>query len=71
MKASIVIVCSLLLNSAFSQNPIGQFQDHLDIGNPKKTGAVQYDEATQTYTLKGGGYNVWFGRDEFHYAYKK
>jgi hypothetical protein len=23
------------------------------------------------YTLRGAGYNIWFGRDEFHYLYKK
>jgi Tol biopolymer transport system component len=53
------------------ENPVGVFQDHIDVGSPKKSGATTYDEATQTYTLKGGGYNIWFGRDEFQYAYRK
>jgi len=26
---------------------------------------------TQTYNLAGGGYNIWFNRDEFHFVYKK
>ena len=26
---------------------------------------------TKTYTLNGSGYNIWFNRDEFQYAYKK
>ena len=30
-----------------------------------------YDEGSQTYSIKGGGYNIWFERDEFQYAYKK
>ncbi len=52
-------------------NPIGIFDGHKDIGNPKLAGSSQYDEATQTYTLKGSGYNIWFNRDEFQFLYKK
>ena len=50
-------------------NNIGIFNNHADIGNPTIKGDVQYDAASQTYTLKGGGYNIWFNRDEFQYAY--
>jgi len=57
--------------SAYGQNPLGIFENHADVGNPKMKGNATYDEATQEYTLAGGGYNIWFGRDEFHYAYKK
>jgi TolB protein len=53
------------------QRPVGAFQDHADIGNPKLKGATAYDAGSQVYTLKGAGYNIWFGRDEFHYAYNK
>lgn len=53
------------------QQGIGIFDYQEAIGNPKKTGDVQYDPGTQTYTLKGAGYNIWFNRDEFQYAYKK
>jgi len=42
-----------------------------DIGQPKNAGSASYDEATQTYDMKGAGYNIWFNRDEFHYLYKK
>jgi Tol biopolymer transport system component len=65
-----VFVCVLSAN-AFSQNTVGVFDNHADIGNPKKTGNAVYDPATQEYKISGGGYNIWFGRDEFHYAYKK
>ncbi len=64
---TIIFCCS----TAFAQNPIGIFENHADIGNPKKAGSAQYDEGTQTYNIKGGGYNIWFNRDEFHYLYKK
>lgn len=53
------------------QHPTGIFDYQSDVGNPKKIGSVQYDAGSQTYILKGAGYNIWFNRDEFQYAYKK
>ncbi|MEO6675588.1 MAG: DUF5050 domain-containing protein [Ginsengibacter sp.] len=68
----IFLLCSILfLNSGFAQHPVGIFDDHVDVGNPKIKGDASYDEKTQTYNLAGGGYNIWFNRDEFHFAYKK
>jgi len=55
----------------FSQSPAGIFENHQDIGNPKKSGTTAYNVNNQEYTLSGSGYNIWFGRDEFHYTYKK
>jgi len=50
---------------------MGIFKNHADVGNPRMKGSTSYDEATKTYTLKGGGYNIWFARDEFQYAYNR
>jgi len=72
MKSLLLMLCSLALRIGFAQeNPVGIFQDHIDVGNPKNAGSSQYDASTQTYTLKGAGYNIWFARDEFQFAYKK
>ena len=54
-----------------SQNSTGVFSKHQDIGKPALTGDVAYNSDEQSYTIKGAGYNLWFGRDEFHYAYNK
>ena len=54
-----------------AQQSTGIFRNQADIGNPKLAGSSQYDPATQTYTLKGGGYNIWFERDELHYLFNK
>jgi len=60
------------INPGFAQNPsTGIFQGNSDIGNPKKTGSAIYDQTDQSYNIKGGGYNIWFERDEFHYLYNK
>ena len=67
-------ICLLLLTIALNnlaQQPVGVFTNHRDVGNPKHPGNTQYNENEQAYLLKGAGYNIWFNRDEFHYAYKK
>jgi len=56
-----------LVSIAFSQGG-PDFQFARDIGSPRLAGSTAYDAGTQAYTLKGAGYNIWFNRDEFHYA---
>ena len=63
---------TLLVGSfTMAQNSVGIFSNHGDIGNPKSKGDASYNQADQSYNIKGAGYNIWFGRDEFHYAYNK
>src|SRR5688500_18072778 len=66
-----IIIPLVILFSPFllSAQPTGIFKTHADIGNPQMKGGLSYDPASQVYTIKGAGYNVWFERDEFHYAY--
>src|SRR5215212_6252849 len=72
MKFLLFILPAFFYNMSLGQmNAIGIFQNHADVGNPKNKGDAQYDEATQTYMLKGSGYNIWFNRDEFHYLYNR
>ena len=65
------ILLLFALSVANGQSPSGLFEDSADIGNPKIQGSTSYDALSQTYSLKGSGYNIWFGRDEFQFAYKK
>lgn len=72
MKFRMLIICLWIIQLSMAQsNPIGIFQDHTDIGKPAKKGDVLYDSSVQSYHFKSGGYNIWFNRDEFHYAYNK
>jgi TolB protein len=72
MRTAIIFILSFLFNAASAQNnPIGIFQANTDIGNPKKSGSAVYNQADQSYSLRGGGYNIWFERDEFHYLFNK
>jgi len=72
MKYTLVIMFSLFLNGASAQNnAVGIFINNSDIGNPKTAGSARYSQQDQSYNLKGGGYNIWFERDEFHYLFNK
>jgi len=72
MKLFYIPACILLMLSFYAkENGAGVFKNNVDVGNPKVKGSTVYDKSTKTYTVKGGGYNIWFNRDEFQYAYNK
>ena len=67
-----LLTIGVSFNIAIAQNAeVGIFQSDSDIGHPKKAGSAVYNQADQSYTLKGGCYNIWFERDEFHYLFNK
>jgi hypothetical protein len=71
IKELLLLCCLVSAATTYCQKPVGIFEDHRDIGNPKMQGDASYDASTQSYTLKGGGANIWFNKDEFHFLYKK
>ncbi len=73
MKRFIIFIMLLASFNFISaqNNPLGIFKSNADIGNPAKAGSVVYNQTDQSYLIKGGGYNIWFERDEFHYLFNK
>ena len=71
MKKLFLSVCLLVITQLVpaQDNSLGIFKQHGDIGKPKLSGSASYDATAQTYAVSGAGYNIWFGRDEFHYLY--
>ena len=65
--AVFITTCSSIL--------FAQTREHLfsgvSVGNPKIDGSTLYDEATQTYTLKGAGKNMWSDWDEFWFEHTR
>ena len=51
--------------------PLGMFDHHEDVGNPKLKGTAVFNKETQTYTLSSAGKNMWATADQFHFAWKK
>jgi Tol biopolymer transport system component len=50
---------------------LGYFEGAVDVGAPTITGSTTYDPKSQSYTMTGGGTNMWGARDEFQFAYRK
>ena len=76
LRSTALIVMSAILSLGIDQagaqgNPLGQFESNADIGNPKLSGSAIYDAVNQEYTLAAAGTNMWFGRDQFHFAWKR
>ncbi len=68
MKLLVIGFCLLFALSGNGQQA-GIFQQQADIGKPRLPGGISYDESSQSYSMSGAGYNIWFNRDEFRYAY--
>lgn len=52
-----------------AQSTVGIFENHSDIGNVLLKGQATFSNGV--YTLSGSGENIWFKKDELHFAYKK
>jgi tricorn protease-like protein len=70
MKKIILSLFTIVTMTHFSSAQ-GIFEGQNDVGAVLHAGKTVYDAASQTYTLEGAGANIWFKKDEFHYAWKK
>jgi len=54
-------------------NAVGIFEGHGDVGDvgAAYAGNVEYDAGKVTYTIAGGGENIWFDHDAFQFAWKR
>ena len=73
-KLLVLISALVLLQTNFimaQMEPVGMFEHHQDIGEPKIKGSVIYNNQDQTYTVSSGGINMWANSDQFHFLWKK
>jgi TolB protein len=72
MKKIAVLVLGLAC-AAGAQSPgsLGIFEGASDVGTPSHKGSVVYDAASKEYRVTGGGNNMWAGRDDFFFVWKK
>lgn len=79
MKNLIIILLILVVPaSTTSESPrstqssgTGIFQNHGDVGKVGRPGSVAYDESNKSYTITGGGDNMWFANDAFHFVWRR
>jgi TolB protein len=65
------LVALLLVLSPAQRSSVGAFADQTDVGNPTRTGRSTYDRDKDEYTIEGAGTNMWAGRDEFHFVWRR
>ncbi len=66
----------LLLAAAFAFGadkpaPLGAFESQTDIGASLHPGSAEFSYAKATYTVTGGGLNMWANADAFHFVWRK
>ena len=50
---------------------LGVFTNEGDIGAVAHVGSTIFDSAKSAYSVTGGGANMWFAHDDFHFAWKQ
>jgi TolB protein len=69
-----IILASFPISVALAESkpePLGVFDDHIDVGTVLHAGSARFDRARGEYTVAGSGENMWFGVDDFHFVWKK
>jgi hypothetical protein len=66
--AMLAVACSAVAQNTAA---IGIFEGASDIGTPSHKGSVTYDSARKEYRVTGGGNNMWAGRDDFFFVWRK
>jgi hypothetical protein len=64
-------LCLLAGQMTPAQEALGIFEGQGDVGKVLHPGSASYDDGSKTYTLSGSGDNMWFGKDEFFFVWKK
>jgi TolB protein len=54
-----------------TDSSLGIFEKNGDIGDVRKSGSVEFDAARKSYTISGGGENMWATTDGFHFVWKR
>jgi Tol biopolymer transport system component len=70
-KVGFSVFIILLMNAKLVFGQIGIFSNHQDIGNVAKSGSMDFDPVKGEYLIAGGGENMWFTNDAFHYVWIK
>src|ERR1043165_5336344 len=66
-----LIGCLLFLCFCARSADLELFENETDVGNPAKPGRAVFDSTGKTYAISGGGENMWFTNDSFHFLWKK
>ena len=67
----VFVILVFFVTSCNTAPRLGIFDGNNDIGNVKKAGSVKFNPSDNSYSISGGGTNMWANSDELHYVWKK
>ena len=67
----VVIVALVTCPPEIEGAALGIFEEHSEVGTPKRAGSAEFDAVHRTYKVTGGGKNMWFTNDALHFVWKK
>lgn len=70
-KKTFSLLIVLLTINLMAQSQKSFFPETKNVGNPKNSGSLSYDNANQVYEISGSGTNIWAEKDEFLFAARK
>ncbi len=70
-RLAVALALTFTALTAPAQAPLGLFEHAQDVGVVLHPGLTKFDAAAQTYTITGSGENMWFGKDQFQFVWKK
>ncbi|MFN7995760.1 MAG: hypothetical protein U0Q18_19270 [Bryobacteraceae bacterium] len=70
-KTTLLLLVAACAAAAQPAGDLGIFEGASDVGTPSHKGSVAYDQTRKEYRVTGGGNNMWFGRDDFFFVWKK
>lgn len=69
--ATVATLLFLTSPSPVDAQPVGVFENQGDVGLTKRAGSASFAVGPDAYTVTGGGANMWFTNDAFHFVWKQ
>ena len=66
-----VFACSGGAAGESTTGDFGLFAGQAEVGSPRRPGSLEFDAGRGSYRVAGGGENMWFTNDAFHFVWKK
>ncbi len=70
-RTALLALALAAVAAAQTNGSVGIFEGASDIGTPSHKGSVSYDAERKEYRVTGGGNNMWAGRDDFFFVWRK
>ena len=70
-QSLLVLFCLLLRACVAQAADLGPFEAQGDIGKTSKSGSVDFSPGNNSFLVAGGGENMWFTNDAFHFVWKR